>query len=430
MDYRHIRGYENYILYENGDVYNTNTNKKLKVNFSNNQYHISFCKNSKQKSFTYVRVIYEMFYNDTLTNNEIIQFIDKNSEEKFNYKNLKKINRTDIFKNVNHETLDIDKEWRMINNYDDYKISNYGDIFSIKRDRMLKPTKDIENNHRVKLMLNNKRISFCVHHLVYKVFNNMFDENKIIIEHIDGNKSNNYINNLREQEKNKKNVNYPLIIKTNKIHQFTLNNEFVKEWNSNSEICKELKYKTSAISNCCLEKIKTAYGFIWKNVNLIKNLDDYKIIKTNDGKTYSKYKINNKGHILDKNNILLKCINNKDNLIKLKADDNTYNTIKIHELVALAFLENPNNYKIINQIDRNIFNNNVENLEWSDKKNIIYKQAKKINQIHMTTNRIIKTFDTVSDAYRELNKIYGRNIQMACNGKRNSAFGYKWEFVN
>lgn len=55
--------------------------------------------------------------------------------------------------------------------------------------------------------------------------------------------------------------------------------------------------------------------------------------------------------------------------------DNSHNmkSIKIHRLVAQAFIENPNKYKQINHKDENKLNNNVNNLEWCDLKyNINY----------------------------------------------------------
>lgn len=42
--------------------------------------------------------------------------------------------------------------------------------------------------------------------------------------------------------------------------------------------------------------------------------------------------------------------------------------ITIHRLVATTFIENPNNYNIINHIDGNVNNNNVSNLEWCTQK--------------------------------------------------------------
>ncbi|MCF0117916.1 MAG: HNH endonuclease [Bacilli bacterium] len=55
----------------------------------------------------------------------------------------------------------------------------------------------------------------------------------------------------------------------------------------------------------------------------------------------------------------------------------------VHQIVAKAFIPNPNGYKQINHKDENPLNNNVENLEWcSAKYNINYgTRNDKIKQI-------------------------------------------------
>tara|TARA_R110002050_G_scaffold292859_1_gene448639 strand:- start:430 stop:1101 length:672 start_codon:yes stop_codon:yes gene_type:complete len=51
--------------------------------------------------------------------------------------------------------------------------------------------------------------------------------------------------------------------RTKPIIQYTMDGEFVREWNSNTEIIKSKKY--GDVSAVCNNKQKSAYGFLWKH---------------------------------------------------------------------------------------------------------------------------------------------------------------------
>lgn len=67
-------------------------------------------------------------------------------------------------------------------------------------------------------------------------------------------------------------------------------------------------------------------------------------------------------------------INNKGYFMVCLRVYGKYKTLSVHRLMALTFLENPNNYAYINHIDGNKLNNNIENLEWvSPRENIAHR---------------------------------------------------------
>ena len=61
---------------------------------------------------------------------------------------------------------------------------------------------------------------------------------------------------------------------------------------------------------------------------------------------------------------------------------------------------------------------------------IIQDIEKKVDEVFDGAHRCEAIFDCINDVFRELNKQYGANIRLVCNGKRQTAFGYKWEWVN
>lgn len=138
-------------------------------------------------------------------------------------------------------------------------------------------------------------------------------------------------------------------------------------------------------------------------------------------------------------------------------------TCRVHRLVAIAFLPNPNNYKEVNHKDEDKSNNNVNNLEWCTREyNINYGTAmkrssenhkgktfseerkKKISEslkgkdnpnakpilMYDKEGNFIKRFECVSDA----NEYFGKarnfgGINNCLKGRCKTTYGYIFRYV-
>jgi len=85
--------------------------------------------------------------------------------------------------------------YKTIQGYEHYMVSNYGNVFSLKRNKKLKPGANTCGYFYVVLSEKGKKKNFCIHSLVVNSFLKKI-VNKNEVNHIDGIKSNNNCDNL------------------------------------------------------------------------------------------------------------------------------------------------------------------------------------------------------------------------------------------
>lgn len=163
--------------------------------------------------------------------------------------------------------------WESVKGYEGlYEISDLGRVKRIYKNgktRILKPSCNKQGYVQLALSKNNKLKTFKIHRLVAIAFIKN-SSNKREVNHIDGNKKNNSLNNL-EWVTSKENIEHAIKTglrnKTNakKINQYDLNNNFLATWSSLKEA--QISCNVSHIVDCCKGKRKTAGGFRWGYVN-------------------------------------------------------------------------------------------------------------------------------------------------------------------
>ena len=340
------------------------------------------------------------------------------------------------------ENQEIEEEiWNEIENHEGkYWISNLGNIKNIHK--KLKPYVS-GSYYGIKLVDGKDRDSVLIHRLVasYFVENEKPDEYNVV-DHIDNNKLNNRYDNLRwtTQSGNMQSfADNHYKRKYRKIIQMNLKHKPIKIWNSIKEILEENKEYGYFYLMKRLMQDKICYNYYWKyeeqenDENTLKKDEIFKNIGIFEDHDLSKYKISNYGKIRnEKNNRFVKPLIMSGYIcVHLYNQNKEYINFKAHRLVAHVFVKGKTEEKnVVNHLDENRTNNYYKNLKWVTKKeNTVYSCGKKVQQIDPKTNKIINTFDSVTEAHKSVGVEKDYNISKCCRGILNLAYDYKWKFL-
>jgi hypothetical protein len=344
--------------------------------------------------------------------------------------------------------------WKPIQDCYDYEISNLGRVKNIKTGKYLKTSIRPDRYVNISLCVNNKTKNCKLHRLIAQAFIPN-PENKPTVNHIDRNRSNNKLSNLewatmseqnKHSAKNQKSSYFcrPIIQKTiDNIYIQTFSsikeaslwlfNKNLTKYNSLNELNQSIiSSKICAVAN---GKRKNAYNFIWnyKDNNKYINNEIWKEIPYEIIGKYG-YQVSNQGRIKDYKNIIKEKFSTSQEYIRLSINHKSY---LLHRLIALTFLENPENKEHVNHKDGNKINNKLENLEWATcRENNIHKIEtglsnckKKVNQYDKDM-KYMNTFNSIKECAKA-NNITASCVSFNCLGlSKNPKIGYYFRYAD
>jgi len=127
-------------------------------------------------------------------------------------------------------------------------------------------------------------------------------------------------------------------------------------------------------------------------------------------KGFENYAISNHGNVFNiQTQKFLKHHYDKDGYKYINISIPKKTTMKIHRLIALHFIDNLNNYSIVDHIDRDITNNSILNLRWTTSQINNRNKSKKINATSKYTGVVFKNNRWITEL-----SIYGTKKYIGC----------------
>ena len=212
LAFKPLKEDENYLIYSNGDLYSKKVNRFLKGKIDNvgyKTYALALQEKRSQSGKKLSKMVYAHrlvaeYFLENPNNYDIVHHKDgnrlKNNIENLEWTNVKEHNQ---HHSVNSNRKITPKyfeknlpgeQWKVFPLNNLYEVSSCGRVRNIKTNRLLK-IDDFQKYQRVSL---NDKKHYYLHRMVYCTFNNDFNLEGFVIDHIDNDPKNNKLDNLQK----------------------------------------------------------------------------------------------------------------------------------------------------------------------------------------------------------------------------------------
>lgn len=315
---------------DDGKVFNKKTGRYLKGTLKRNEYpSVQLRIDGKTISFMTHRLVAEAF----CENPEGYTIVDHINRDKTDCRaeNLRwvssktnSLNKENKGRNKTGEKADLTKEWKSLKVCPSYVISKDGEVANTRTGNLLMGT--LRNGYK-RVQINGS--TYSVHRLVYETYVGPING---YIDHINGNRADNRVENLRDvtQKENVENTYERGRVDTITISSYTPEGQFVKEYGTLKAAAEDIGVMPTAIRAASLYGTKSG-DLYWLRSDSITTPEEFNKKLGDNKKDFSSNSyIDDEGVIFSKKSkhCIPKFVNNNETYVYL-IQDRKYQKVKI-----------------------------------------------------------------------------------------------------